>query len=113
MVFVERVCFRDIHKNKEEVEQFGLQNTKTYGAKIYSRRHVFRAKVYKSNVQAKRWHSKTINNRFLKHNFACASRFLFQSKSWYNGDNTLVRDQFFLILIFEFQHFFSYSQLLF
>ena len=57
--FVERVCFRDIHKNKVyEIEQFGLQNTKTYGGNIYSRRHIFRAKVYKSNIQAKRWHSK-------------------------------------------------------
>ena len=53
--FVERVCFRDIHKNKVyEIEQFGLQNTKTYGRKIYSRRHIFRAKVYKSNIQAKK-----------------------------------------------------------
>ena len=57
--FVERVCFRFNHKNKVyEIEQFGLQNTKTYGGKIYSRRHIFRAKVYKSNIQAKRWHSK-------------------------------------------------------
>ena len=57
--FVGRVCFRDIHKNKVyEIEQFGLQNTKTYGGNIYPRRHIFRAKVYKSNIQAKRWHSK-------------------------------------------------------
>ena len=26
--------------------------------KIYPRRHIYRAKVYKSNIRAKRWHSK-------------------------------------------------------
>ena len=35
----------------------GYKNTKKYGEKIYSHRQTFRAKVHKSNIRVKRWHS--------------------------------------------------------
>ena len=35
----------------------GYKNTKKYGEEIYSRRQTFRAKVHKSNIRVKRWHS--------------------------------------------------------
>ena len=57
-------------KPRQEFEQFGLQNAKKYGGKIYLRTHIFRTRVHKSNIRVKRWHSKyELLKNIERHNF--------------------------------------------
>ena len=50
---------RAIHKKtRQGFEQFGLQNTKIWGGKIYSRTRTSGAKVHTLNILVKRWHNK-------------------------------------------------------
>ena len=72
MFFVERVylsCYSQ--KQGRSLSNSGNKiQKKKKGGKIYSRTHTFRAKVPKSNIWVKRWHSKCeILKNIERHNF--------------------------------------------